>query len=42
MREQAPLDPRIRAMTLEFDRTASRLAEMQTREYLEQNRRVPG
>ena len=38
-REEAPKDSRIRAMMFEFDRTASRLAEMQTRHYLEQPRR---
>ena len=38
-REEAN-DARIRAMMLEFDRTASRLAEMQTRHYLEQPRRA--
>jgi predicted ATPase len=29
-------------MVFQFDRTASRLAEMQTREYLEQPRAGPG
>jgi predicted ATPase len=38
-REEAAKDGRIRAMMFEFDRTASRLAEMQTRHYLEQPRR---
>ncbi len=34
-REEAGKCERIRAMMFEFDRTASRLAEMQTRQYLE-------
>ncbi len=34
-REEAPKDSRIRAMIFEFERTASRLTEMQTRTYLE-------
>jgi cell division protein ZapE len=38
-REEAAKDACIRAMMFEFDRTASRLAEMQTRHYLEQPRR---
>jgi cell division protein ZapE len=38
-REQGVNDARLRAMMFEFDRTASRLAEMQTRQYLEQPRR---
>lgn len=37
-REEAGKDARIRAMMFEFDRTASRLTEMQTRAYLEQQR----
>ncbi len=37
-REEAAKDARIRAMMFEFDRTASRLIEMQTRTYLEQPR----
>jgi len=37
-REEAVKDARIRAMMFEFDRTASRLTEMQTRAYLEQPR----
>jgi len=37
-REEAANDARIRAMMFEFDRTASRLTEMQTRTYLEQPR----
>ena len=37
-REEAAKDARIRAMMFEFDRTASRLTEMQTRRYLEQPR----
>ena len=40
-REEAA-DARIRAMMFEFDRTASRLVEMRTREYLEQPRRTNG
>jgi cell division protein ZapE len=39
-REEAAKYARIRAMMFEFDRTASRLAEMQTRQYLEQPRRA--
>ena len=38
-REEAGRYARIRTMMFEFDRTASRLAEMQTRRYLEQPRR---
>lgn len=38
--EEAPDDARIRAMIFEFDRTASRLIEMQTRAYLERQRRA--
>ncbi len=38
-REEARRYARIRTMMFEFDRTASRLAEMQTRRYLEQPRR---
>jgi len=41
-REEASKDARIRAMMFEFDRTASRLVEMRTREYLEQPRRTNG
>jgi cell division protein ZapE len=37
-REEAAKDARIRAMMFEFDRTASRLTEMQTLQYLEQPR----
>ena len=37
-REEGANDARIRAMMFEFDRTASRLTEMQTRTYLEQPR----
>ena len=37
-REESSEDARIRAMMFEFDRTASRLTEMQTRVYLEQKR----
>ena len=32
---------RLRAMVFEFDRTASRLLEMQSREYLAERRRLP-
>jgi cell division protein ZapE len=39
--EEAPADPRLRAMVFEFDRTASRLVEMQSREYLSAQRRAP-
>ena len=39
-REEAAGDARIRAMMFEFDRTASRLTEMQTRSYLELPRTV--
>ena len=39
--EGDPGDPRLRAMVFEFDRTASRLVEMQSREYLAERRRVP-
>ena len=39
-REEGAKDARIRAMMFEFERTASRLTEMQTREYLEQPRLV--
>ncbi|MSQ69808.1 MAG: cell division protein ZapE [Betaproteobacteria bacterium] len=38
--EDAPKDARIRAMVFEFDRTASRLTEMQSREYLALQRRI--
>jgi cell division protein ZapE len=38
-REEGVKDARIRAMMFEFDRTASRLTEMQTHQYLEQPRR---
>jgi cell division protein ZapE len=40
--EEASADPRLRAMEFEFQRTASRLLEMQSREYLAEHRRVPG
>jgi cell division protein ZapE len=41
--EEAPADPRLRALVFEFQRTASRLLEMQSREYLAENRRIfPG
>jgi len=39
--EEDPGDPRLRAMVFEFDRTASRLVEMQSREYLAERRRTP-
>ncbi|MGB5080345.1 MAG: cell division protein ZapE, partial [Burkholderiales bacterium] len=39
--EEDPGDPRLRAMVFEFDRTASRLVEMQSREYLAERRRAP-
>ncbi len=39
--EEAPQDARIRAMVFEFSRTASRLVEMQSREYLAEARRLP-
>jgi len=39
--EESPADPRLRAMVFEFDRTSSRLVEMQSREYLSEQRRVP-
>jgi len=38
VRGQGPEDPQLKAMIFQFDRTASRLAEMQTREYLVQPR----
>lgn len=38
--EEAGKDARIRAMKFEFDRTASRLVEMQSREYLAEERRT--
>jgi cell division protein ZapE len=37
--EEAPADPRLRALVFEFKRTASRLLEMQSRQYLAENRR---
>jgi cell division protein ZapE len=40
--EEDPGDSRLRAMVFEFDRTASRLVEMQSREYLAERRRLPG
>jgi cell division protein ZapE len=41
--EEDPTDPRLRALVFEFQRTASRLLEMQSREYLAENRRIlPG
>jgi cell division protein ZapE len=39
--EEDPGDARLRALRFEFDRTASRLLEMQSREYLAEGRRVP-
>jgi cell division protein ZapE len=39
--EEDPADARLRAMVFEFDRTASRLVEMQSRAYLAEARRVP-
>jgi len=39
--EEDPGDSRLRAMVFEFDRTASRLMEMQSREYLAERRRLP-
>ena len=38
--EEAPADPRLRALVFEFQRTASRLLEMRSREYLAQHRRI--
>jgi cell division protein ZapE len=41
--EEAPRDSRLRALVFEFNRTASRLVEMQSREYLAESRRgAPG
>jgi cell division protein ZapE len=39
--EEDPGDSRLRAMVFEFDRTASRLVAMQSREYLAERRRLP-
>jgi cell division protein ZapE len=39
--EEDPADARLRAMVFEFDRTASRLVEMQSRAYLTEARRTP-
>jgi len=39
--DEDPGDARLRAMVFEFDRTASRLLEMQSREYLTEGRRSP-
>ena len=39
--EEDPGDARLRAMVFEFDRTASRLVEMQSRAYLAEARRTP-
>jgi len=38
--EEDPGDPRLRALVFEFQRTASRLLEMQSREYLAEKRRI--
>lgn len=34
-------DPRLRAMIFQFERTVSRLVEMQTRDYLAEHRKIP-
>jgi cell division protein ZapE len=39
--EEDPGDARLRAMVFEFERTASRLVEMQSRAYLAEARRAP-
>jgi cell division protein ZapE len=39
--EEDPADARLRAMVFEFDRTASRLVEMQSKAYLTESRRTP-
>ena len=39
--EEDPADARLRALVFEFQRTASRLYEMQSREYLAEHRRIP-
>ena len=39
--EEDPGDARLRSLKFEFDRTASRLIEMQSREYLAEGRRSP-
>ena len=39
--EDDPGDSRLRALVFEFDRTASRLVEMQSREYLAESKRAP-
>ncbi len=39
--EEDPGDAQLRAMVFEFDRTASRLVEMQSRQYLAEGRRPP-
>ncbi len=39
--KEDPADARLRAMVFEFQRTASRLQEMQSREYLAEHRRIP-
>lgn len=38
VRDRDPQDPQLKAMIFQFDRTTSRLAEMQTRDYLSQPR----
>jgi hypothetical protein len=38
LRDAEPGDARLQAMVFQFDRTVSRLTEMQTREYLDQPR----
>jgi hypothetical protein len=42
LRDDQSRDARMRAMVFEFDRTASRLIEMQSQEYLSQARRDMG
>jgi cell division protein ZapE len=39
--EEDPADARLRAMVFEFDRTTSRLVEMQSKAYLTESRRTP-
>ena len=41
IRDDQARDARMRAMVFEFDRTASRLIEMQAKEYLAESRRLP-
>ena len=38
--EEEPGDPRLKALVFEFSRTASRLVEMQSRQYLAERRRI--